>query len=91
MLVVATFGALPLYFQRRNLKLKNLLVSEKPLSSTEIMRGAYVNTGSKDAGRDHDWDLKTHRWKGSDKDQSWHPVVQSSKAAEEDAAPPARR
>ena len=59
------FGSLPLYFHNRHQKLNKPLVrSDQPLTGTQIMRGPYVNSGSKDAGRDPDWDLDTGRYKG---------------------------
>ena len=37
---------------------RNLTVSTSPLSGNAIMRGAYVNSGSRDVGPDPDWDFK---------------------------------
>lgn len=34
---------------------RNLTMSPKPLSGNAVMRGAFINSGSKDAGRDPDW------------------------------------
>jgi hypothetical protein len=44
---------------------KSLTNSDQPLTGSQIQRGAYMNTGSRDAGRDPDWDPKTRQWKGS--------------------------
>jgi hypothetical protein len=44
---------------------KSLTNSDQPLTGSQVQRGAYMNTGSKDAGRDPDWDPKTRQWKGS--------------------------
>lgn len=41
-----------------------LLGSDKGLSPDSIIRGAYVNTGSKDAGRDPAYGLMPQRPKG---------------------------
>ena len=38
--------------------------SERPLSSGEIRRGVYLNTGSRDVGPDPDWDLQAGTYKG---------------------------
>ena len=32
--------------------------------TAEVRRGTYLNTGSRDAGRDPDWDLKNNLYKG---------------------------
>ena len=43
---------------------RNLLDQEAPLTDSQIMRGPYMNTGSVDAGRDPDWDIKSRTWRG---------------------------
>ena len=43
---------------------RNLAGSDKALSGSQIMRGPYVNTGSKDVGPDPDWDVKKGTYKG---------------------------
>ncbi len=50
-----TFGLLPFYFSQQHKTVNNLTLQEKPLTGSQIMRGAYNNTGSKDAGKDPDW------------------------------------
>ncbi len=45
-------------------KSQNTMSVEGPLSSSQIRRGVYLNTGSKDIGRDPDWDLVTKTYKG---------------------------
>ncbi|KAJ1638460.1 hypothetical protein T492DRAFT_1139924 [Pavlovales sp. CCMP2436] len=56
---------LPFYLHDRQTKLTgNLYARDQPLSGNQIMRGPYINTGSKDAGPDPDWDHKTGRYKG---------------------------
>ena len=58
-------GAIPLWYTKRMADAGiNLQQQEKPLSGTQTIRGAYINTGSKDAGVDPDWDFKERRWKG---------------------------
>ena len=60
-------AAVPLLLQRRHMRLQNgapLLTTDRPLSSNEVRRGAYLNTGSKDAGPDPDWDFKAGTYKG---------------------------
>ncbi|OQR83519.1 hypothetical protein ACHHYP_14615 [Achlya hypogyna] len=43
---------------------QNTMSMEGPLSTSQIRRGVYMNTGSKDIGRDPDWDLTTNTYKG---------------------------
>lgn len=43
---------------------KSLYDSEEGLTGSQIQRGAFMNSGSKDVGRDHDWDKETRQWKG---------------------------
>ena len=42
----------------------NLNFADKPLAGQNIVRGAYLNSGSKDIGVDPDWDPKTGTWRG---------------------------
>ena len=51
------------YFMIRA-KGENLAQADRPLSGATIMRGNYMNTGSKDAGVDPDWDLKAGVYRG---------------------------
>nr|CCA18909.1 hypothetical protein PITG_19672 [Albugo laibachii Nc14] len=46
------------------LKTENYQTTEKALSSSQVRRGAYLNTGSKDIGPDPDYDAKTRTWNG---------------------------
>lgn len=39
-------------------------MDEKAAAGQVLVRGAYVNTGSKDTGPDPDWDPVTHSYKG---------------------------
>jgi hypothetical protein len=53
---------LPFYLHDRQRRLTgNLYASDKPLSGNQIMRGPYINTGSKDVGPDPNWDHATGR------------------------------
>lgn len=53
---------LPFYLHDRQRRLAgNLYARDKPLSGNQIMRGPYINTGSKDVGPDPNWDHATGR------------------------------
>ena len=52
--LVGVFAATPLIIKARQGE-ANLTSQAKPLSGSQIMRGAYLNTGSKDAGADPNW------------------------------------
>ncbi len=54
-IMVTLFGLTPLMLKYRN-EGHNLTTQDKPLTGSQIMRGAYLNTGSRDAGADPDWD-----------------------------------
>lgn len=54
LVVATTFAVAPLYFKYRG-EGNNLTKSPKPLTGSQIMRGAYINSGSKDVGPDPDW------------------------------------
>ena len=63
----AFMGAVPVLLQRRSKRLQEgvpMIQSDKPLSAAQVRRGAYLNTGSVDAGPDPDWDMKTLTYKG---------------------------
>jgi hypothetical protein len=54
--LVAFFGGLPFYLTADAArKGRNLTTSEAPLPGNALVRGAFINSGSKDAGRDPDW------------------------------------
>ena len=60
--------AVPLLLQRRHARLTGsvpLTGLDRPLSGAEVRRGAYLNTGSRDAGPDPDWDWKNGLYKGA--------------------------
>jgi hypothetical protein len=59
--IVGLFGAAPAFFKDRN---KELWSSDDALSGSQIQRGMYLNTGSRDIGPDPDWDLKTGTYRG---------------------------
>jgi len=43
---------------------KSLTNDKNALPGQVVIRGAFVNSGSRDAGPDPDWDPITHTWKG---------------------------
>jgi hypothetical protein len=53
-LLVGVFAATPLLIKKRQGD-HNLTTQAKALTGSQIMRGAYLNTGSKDVGPDPDW------------------------------------
>lgn len=57
---IVNLFALPL---RRDYS-KSLYDSEEGLTGSQIQRGAFMNSGSKDVGRDHDWNKDTREWTG---------------------------
>ncbi|KAG8469496.1 hypothetical protein KFE25_005951 [Diacronema lutheri] len=64
-LFLGVSSMLPFYLHDRQRRLAgNLYSRDKPLSGNQIMRGPYINTGSKDVGPDPDWDHSTGRYKG---------------------------
>ena len=44
---------------------ETMITSEKPLTATQVRRGTYINTGSKDVGPDPDWNAKENTYKGT--------------------------
>ena len=54
LVLVGAFAATPLLIKARQGD-ANLTSQAKPLTGSQIMRGAYLNTGSKDAGADPNW------------------------------------
>jgi hypothetical protein len=38
--------------------------SQQALTGSQVSRGAYINSGSRDVGPDPDYDFKTGTWKG---------------------------
>ncbi|CAI5736754.1 unnamed protein product [Peronospora destructor] len=60
--VVAGFFSIP--FIAHYTKGANLTAQKDPLNASQIRRGAYANSGSRDAGVDPDWDLSTGTYRG---------------------------
>ena len=48
----------------RNMQTQPLVSSDKALTGSQVQRGPFLNSGSKDAGRDPDWNLHTKTWEG---------------------------
>mmetsp|Transcript_12699 Transcript_12699/g.18726 ORF Transcript_12699/g.18726 Transcript_12699/m.18726 type:complete len:85 (-) Transcript_12699:336-590(-) len=61
---VGCMALLPMFITKAQ-KGEQLLHKESGLSSTQLRRGVFMNTGSKDMGRDQDWDKSTFTYKGS--------------------------
>jgi len=53
-------GCLPYVISKR---MKPLNSREETLNAAAIRRGAFTNSGSKDAGLDKDWDFNTNRYR----------------------------
>jgi hypothetical protein len=55
----------PFFFWRRQMQLQGpMWKSDDKLSTGQVRRGAYLNTGSRDAGPDRDWDHDKFLYKG---------------------------
>ena len=52
----------------RSLQSQPMVDSEKALTGSQVQRGPFMNSGSKDAGRDPDWNLRTRTWEGKRND-----------------------
>lgn len=55
---VGFMAALPILISERHKRLTGgvpMIASDKPLTPAQVRRGPYLNTGSKDAGADPDW------------------------------------
>jgi len=52
------------YMRKQKEKHKNLMQQDAPLTGSQVIRGAYINTGTKDIGADPDWDWKNGTYKG---------------------------
>ena len=48
----------------RSVQAKPMINKDGSLTGSQVQRGAFMNSGSKDAGRDVDWNLKTREWEG---------------------------
>lgn len=56
---VAFAGSLPYWATQT---IGNLTEKEEALSAAQVRRGAFMNSGSKDAGKDPNWDWKNGRY-----------------------------
>jgi len=65
--LVGFFASAPLLLKNRNAG-HNLTTQKEGLTGSQIMRGAYLNTGSKDVGADPDWN--NGKYIGPHKEQS---------------------
>lgn len=64
-LCTAGMGAFPVYYMQTMKKHNlNLTTSEGALSGQAVIRGVFLNSGSKDVGADPDWDVETRTWRG---------------------------
>jgi hypothetical protein len=43
---------------------RSLVERQGPLTGSQVQRGPYLNSGSRDAGVDPDWDMTTRTWRG---------------------------
>ena len=80
-LAVAAAASFPFVYTRFFAGSKNLTLSDAPLQGQNVMRGAYINTGSKDVGRDPDWDPATNSWRGRKTVRAATAEVASAKAS----------
>lgn len=61
--VITGIGLVPIAVKRARGE-RSLFASEQPLTGSQIMRGAYINSGSQDVGPDPDYDFQRAEWKG---------------------------
>lgn len=61
---VGSMASFPFVYKRYYLGGRNLSTSREALPGQAIVRGAYVNTGSRDIGPDPDYDPSTGTWRG---------------------------
>ncbi|EWM29776.1 hypothetical protein Naga_100022g38 [Nannochloropsis gaditana] len=59
-----TMAALLPYGIRKLRDGRSLYQSDKPLTGSQIMRGAYMNSSSQDIGPDPDYDFRSGEWHG---------------------------
>jgi hypothetical protein len=57
-----TMMAVPLII--RTMQTQPMINQDKALTGSQVQRGPFINSGSKDAGRDTDWNLQTRTWEG---------------------------
>ncbi|CAN0100771.1 unnamed protein product [Scytosiphon promiscuus] len=58
----AATASIPFVIRKR--MTKSLYDSEEGLTGSQIQRGAFMNSGSKDVGRDYDWSKDSREWTG---------------------------
>lgn len=75
-----TFAIAPILMNRDR---PNLTTSNKGLTGSQIMRGAYANTGSHDVGPDPDWVNGRYVGRGSDFNPSEEQLAEQRKKLEE--------
>uniref|UniRef100_A0A7S0T8G9 Uncharacterized protein n=1 Tax=Pseudo-nitzschia delicatissima TaxID=44447 RepID=A0A7S0T8G9_9STRA len=56
---VGCAATLPYYVTQ---KIGNLTARDDPLTAAQVRRGAFMNSGSRDAGKDTNWDLKNGQY-----------------------------
>lgn len=57
--LAGAMGALPLWIKNR--MSGSLTTADRELTGSQIQRGQFMNSGSRDAGRDPDWDGAVYR------------------------------
>ena len=55
LVIVAAFGAYPIWAGKHSTGGKSLTTRPEALGGHQVMRGAYINSGSIDAGADPNW------------------------------------
>ena len=48
----------------RQMQPQPMVAKDEALTGSQVQRGPFMNSGSKDAGRDPDWNLETRTWEG---------------------------
>jgi len=61
---LAMFVGAMAYLPQRFVKGKKVVTLDQPLTGSQIQRGPYINSGSRDIGPDPDWNLKEGTYKG---------------------------
>jgi hypothetical protein len=80
LLFAGTFAVAPILMNKGR---PNLTTSEKGLTGSQVMRGAYANTGSHDIGPDPDWVNGRYMGKHSDFNPSEEQLAEQRKKLEE--------
>jgi hypothetical protein len=63
----------------------NLTSREEPLTAAQVRRGAFLNSGSRDGGRDPEWDFQKGQHKS--KDQSGYAAVAAAEKEQKQKLP----